>query len=205
MQDKVRHINFNKFIEDRSVEIAKFLVDLELDTKKKGHQALPKSIRRRAMSHNRFRIPKRLRRTMEEELAKAESMQKLPRCRKHIRKRRHLITAYKMRIDKVQWLSTHLWASRRMRMVNYYGYKVALSPNNKSFRSAYRFSKHSCTLSDLSFYHTITLTATQSVQNLPPLIQFTGESLPVLGKLYPATITSKDSEVCPCWFLRSPG
>lgn len=71
MEDKARHINFNKFIEERSVEIAKFLVDLELDTKKKGHQALPKSIRRRAMSHNRYRIPRRLRKTMEEELAKA--------------------------------------------------------------------------------------------------------------------------------------
>jgi ribonuclease P/MRP protein subunit POP1 len=71
MEDKARHINFNKFVEERSVEIAKFLVDLELDTKKKGHQALPKSIRRRAMSHNRYRIPRRLRKTIEEELVKA--------------------------------------------------------------------------------------------------------------------------------------
>ena len=66
MEDKSRHINFNKFVEDRSIEIGKFLNDLEMDTKKKGHQSLPKSVRRRAMSHNRYRIPRKLRKTMEE-------------------------------------------------------------------------------------------------------------------------------------------
>ena len=71
MDEKGRHINFNKFVEERSIEISKFLTDLEMDTKKKGHQALPKSIRRRAMSHNRYRIPRRIRKNMEEDLAKA--------------------------------------------------------------------------------------------------------------------------------------
>ena len=65
MDDKARHINFNKFVEERSVEIAKFLNDLEMDTKKKGHQALPKTIRRRAMSHNRYRIPRKMRKSMD--------------------------------------------------------------------------------------------------------------------------------------------
>ena len=131
-----------------------------MDTKKKGHQALPKSVRRRAMSHNRFRIPRKLRKNMEEELVKAESMQKLPKCRKHIRKRRLLIRSYKMRSDKNQWLSTHLWAAKRMRMVNYYGFKVAFTPNNKSFRSAYRHGQHGCTLVDLSYFYSLTLEST---------------------------------------------
>ena len=164
MEDKARHINFNKFVEDRSIEINKFLVELELDTKKKGHQALPKSVRRRAMSHNRFRIPRKMRKNMEQELAKAERMQKLPKCRKHIRKRRMLIRAYKLRSDKVQWLSTHLWAAKRMRMVSYYGFKVAFTPNNKSFRSAYRHSQHGCTLADLSYYYSLTLEATKQTE-----------------------------------------
>lgn len=64
MEDKARHINFNKFVEERSIEIAKFLGDLEMDTKKKGHQALPRSVRRRAMSHNRYRIPRKLRKNI---------------------------------------------------------------------------------------------------------------------------------------------
>lgn len=71
MNHNNRHISLNKFVEERSQEIAKLLTDLEMDTKKKGHQALPKSIRRRAMSHNRYRVPKKLRKKMEEGLARA--------------------------------------------------------------------------------------------------------------------------------------
>jgi hypothetical protein len=52
-------------------------------------------------------------------------MQKIPKCRKHIRKRSRLILSYKDRFSKIKWLSTHLWAARRMRMIDYYGYKVA--------------------------------------------------------------------------------
>jgi hypothetical protein len=52
-------------------------------------------------------------------------MQKIPKCRKHIRKRPRLILSYKDRFSKIKWLSTHLWAARRMRMIDYYGYKVA--------------------------------------------------------------------------------
>ena len=167
MEEKARHLNFNKFVEERSVEIAKFLTDLELDTKKKGHQSLPKSVRRRAMSHNRYRIPRRLRRNMEEDLAKAERMQKVPKCRKHIRKRRLLIMAYKMRDDKMRWLSTHLWAARRMRLISYHGFRIALTPNNKSFRSAYRHSQHGSIMTDLSYFHSLSLKAKAEKPSLP--------------------------------------
>jgi ribonuclease P/MRP protein subunit POP1 len=84
-------------------------------------------------------------------------MQKLPKCRKHIRKRRHLVMAYKMRDGKVRWLSTHLWATKRMRMINYHGYKIAFTPNDKSFRSAYRHFRHNSCLIDLSYYQCLCL------------------------------------------------
>lgn len=77
------------------------------------------------MSHNRYRIPSRLRKINEEELIKSENMQRIPRCRKHIRKSRRLILSYKDRHSKIKWLSTHLWAAKRMRMIDYHGYKVA--------------------------------------------------------------------------------
>jgi hypothetical protein len=66
MENLSRHINFNSFVEQRSTEIAKFLNDLEMETKKTGHQALPKSVRRRAMSHNRYRIPLKLRKSIDQ-------------------------------------------------------------------------------------------------------------------------------------------
>lgn len=139
------------------MEIGKFLGELEQDTKKKGHQAMPKSIRRRAMSHNRFRIPRKLRRNIEEELVKAENIQKLPKCRKHIRKRRHLVTAYKLRSTRQRWLSTHLWAAKRMRMLPYAAYSIAYTPNDKSFRTAYRHFRHNATLYDLSYLQVLAL------------------------------------------------
>ena len=61
-----RHLSFNKFLDERAEEISKFRDILKLDTKKKGHQALPKCVRRRAMSHNRYRIPSKLRKMFEE-------------------------------------------------------------------------------------------------------------------------------------------
>jgi len=56
-------------------------------------------------------------------------MQKIPKCRKHIRKINRLILSYKDRYSKIKWLSTHLWAAHRMKMINYHGYKVAETPN----------------------------------------------------------------------------
>lgn len=106
-------------------------------------------------------------------------MQKLPKCRKHIRKRRHLIAAYKLRDLNKKWLSTHLWSAKRMRMINYYGFRVAFTPNNKSFRSAYRYSKHGCTLTDLSYFMALVLSHSNSNQyELPSSIKLLKQRVP---------------------------
>lgn len=76
--------------------------------------------------------------------------------------------AYKLRNSKVKWLSTHLWAARRMRMVEYYGYKIAQTSNNKCFRSAYRHFRHNCCLLDLSYFNCLSLHLDSDV--LPSLI-----------------------------------
>ena len=175
-----------------------------MDTKKKGHQSLPRSIRRRAMSHNRYRIPRKLRKNFEEDLAKAETMQKIPKCRKHIRKRRHLITAYKLRSGKVQWMSTHLWAARRMRMIEYYGYKVAITANNKCFRSAYRHFRHNACLIDLSYYNCLSLAFANS--DLPKHFQLKdNEALPDFDRIYEIKVYSSAKQeklVCPAYLIR---
>lgn len=113
---------------------------------------IPKNIRRRAMSHNRYRIPLRQRVPIEKDLKTIESMQKIPRCRKTIRKKHLLIKEYKKRNGKTRWLGNHLWSAKRMKMAEYFGYKVALSPNDKSDRACYRYSRYGCCLMNLSFY-----------------------------------------------------
>lgn len=93
-----------------------------------------------------------------------------------------------MRSNKIQWLSTHLWAARRMRMINYYGFKVALTPNNKSFRSAYRHTKHGCTIADLSYYYAVTLISKENKAELPQFIKLNQYPLP--GKIYEGEIVN---------------
>lgn len=195
-------------MEERAAEIGKFLGELEVATKKKGHQAMPKSIRRRAMSHNRFRIPRKLRRNIEEELVKAENMQKLPKCRKHIRKRRHLVAAYKLRSARHRWLSTHLWAAKRMRMLPYAAYSIAHTPNDKSFRTAYRHFRHNATLSDLSYLQALALAPSSPLARpLPEEISLRNGEVPSqFDRIYHANIFASGERkelICPAYLLRT--
>jgi hypothetical protein len=70
-----------------------------------------------------------------------------------------------------------------MRMVEYYGYKIAQTPSNKCFRSAYRYFRHNCCLIDLSYFNCLSLKFEQ--EDLPLLIDLKSqERLPEFGKIY---------------------
>jgi len=57
-----RNISIEQFVEARSIELTGFLNALvEKQTNKRCPQNVPKSVRRRAMSHNRYRIPRKMR------------------------------------------------------------------------------------------------------------------------------------------------
>ena len=78
-------------------------------------------------------------------------MQRIPKCRKHIRKRYRLSHSYKQRHGRIRWMATHLWSAKRMAMVEKYGFKIPYKPNDKCFRSAYRHFRHNCCLMDYSY------------------------------------------------------
>ena len=40
-----------------------------------------------------------------------------------------------------------------MKMIEYFGYKIAEKPNDKSDRAAYRFTKKECVIYDKSYMH----------------------------------------------------
>ncbi len=44
-----------------------------------------------------------------------------------------------------------------MKMIEYFGYKIALKPNDKSTRACYRFSNYSCCIMDFSYYEIMSL------------------------------------------------
>jgi ribonuclease P/MRP protein subunit POP1 len=54
-----------------------------------------------------------------------------------------------------KWLETHLWMAKRMKMEDYFGYKVAHNCIDKSGRACYRFNKNESIMIDKSFYFII--------------------------------------------------
>ena len=106
------------------------------------------------MAHNYYRIPLRVRRNALKELAKAEpKVIKRSRCRRHRRKLLYLMNLYELRQKKVKWIETHIWHSKRCKMVERWGYKIPYQCSDKGLRTAYKLSqKESACIIDQSYY-----------------------------------------------------
>ncbi len=164
-----RLINIDQFAESRAFELRHFLKILKAKTtpnNKLPFQSLPRHMRRRAMSHNYYRVPLRLRYADIIERIKEKSGDSTKvgrsRCRKHLRKSKHLLTEYSRRakdLVKGRWLETHIWHAKRFHMASLWGYKLAHHCNDKSRRAAYRFAAHDCCVTDKSYYQWIWLSA----------------------------------------------
>ncbi|KAJ8924560.1 hypothetical protein NQ315_000709 [Exocentrus adspersus] len=126
---------------------------------KLAFQRLPRHMRRRAMSHNAKRLPRRLREIHLNQMKKSGllAQQKRP-SRKHKRKPSNIMKDYMRRQLRCKWLDTHLWHARRFHMVEKWGYKLPFSPCDKSFRACYRATVSHCLLQDISYYSCIEIT-----------------------------------------------
>ncbi|XP_042346265.1 ribonucleases P/MRP protein subunit POP1 isoform X2 [Plectropomus leopardus] len=126
--------------------------------------ALPKHMRRRAMSHNSKRLPRRLRdvaNRMREKSLQAGSKKKKEQAKSKSRKarRRHgnLLLEFNRRQRKNVWLETHIWHAKRFHMVKKWGYCLGDRPTYKCYRACYRAMSSHCLLQDLSYYCCIEL------------------------------------------------
>jgi len=117
----------------------------------RAFQTLPRHLRRRAMSHNVRRIPKYLRTQAQRELDAAPSAIPPKPHRRHKRRPKFLQQNYGRRQGQHQWLETHVWHAKRMKMVKRWGYHVALHHASKNVRASYKNSAHVCTVQDQSF------------------------------------------------------
>ncbi len=71
-------------------------------------------MRRRAMAHNYYRIPLRIRFKSLIELQAAEpEIVMRSKCRKHRRKIRFLLNLYERRQRGNRWMETHVWHAKR--------------------------------------------------------------------------------------------
>ncbi|CAD8049956.1 unnamed protein product [Paramecium sonneborni] len=152
-----RIIQFAPFLASRANEIASLQNNLKskyLNSTAQPFQVIHKHMRRRAMSHNRYRIPSQLRKQMHGPgLEERDLKQKIPKCRKHLRKRKDLI--FMNRSNKIQWMETHLYQVKRMKMINYCGFKVPEKANEKNFRAVHRYFDHGSMIFDASYYQII--------------------------------------------------
>ncbi|XP_032373912.1 ribonucleases P/MRP protein subunit POP1 isoform X1 [Etheostoma spectabile] len=126
--------------------------------------ALPKHMRRRAMSHNTKRLPCRLRdaaNRMREKSLQAGSKKKKEQAKSKSRKarRRHgnLLLEFNRRQRKNVWLETHIWHAKRFHMAKKWGYCLGDRPTYKCYRPSYRAMSSHCLLQDLSYYCCIEL------------------------------------------------
>jgi ribonuclease P/MRP protein subunit POP1 len=123
------------------------------------HQTLPISMRRRAMSHNPKRIPRKYRRVHQSQMSKGGDPAPTKRpSRRYRRRPSNLMKEYMRRRMKNVWLETHIWYAKRFHMTNRFGYRLPLSACAKSYRSSYRATARYCLLQDISYVGCIEIT-----------------------------------------------
>lgn len=127
---------------------------------KLAFQKLPIHMRRRVMSHNAKRLPRRLRETHMNQLKKSGlgGNHKRP-CRKYRRRPKNLLSEYARRQKKCKWLETHIWHAKRFHMTERWGFKLPQSPCDKAFRACYSASAKHCLLEDISYVGCIEINA----------------------------------------------
>ncbi|KAG8276119.1 Ribonucleases P/MRP protein subunit pop1 [Homalodisca vitripennis] len=130
----------------------------EPQNKHLAFQRMPKHLRRRAMSHNVKRMPRRLREVHLNQLEKSGLPIKGKRpSRKFRRRPSNLLQEYNRRAAAATWLETHIWHAKRFHMVKRWGYQLPQAPTNKGYRACYRASAKHCLLQDVSYLNCIEL------------------------------------------------
>lgn len=104
---------------------------------KRIFQTLPRYLRRRSMSHNLHRIPRRIRFLASLEVSGTHGSNNATtgegnngnkgRYRKHKRRPSYILNNYTRRINNSKkWMKTHIWHAKRMKMENIWNYLLPI-------------------------------------------------------------------------------
>ncbi|XP_050403536.1 ribonucleases P/MRP protein subunit POP1 isoform X1 [Patella vulgata] len=147
-----RELKACKFAESRAAEITALTKNVEhIGSCRVVFQKLPRHLRRRAMSHNIKRLPRRVQEPAKIEYeVRPQNGGKKP-SRKHRRRPKNLLIDYYRRQRKIKWLETHIWHAKRFHMGEKWGYRLAVRPTDRSYRACYRASANHCLLQDVSY------------------------------------------------------
>ncbi|XP_011504247.1 PREDICTED: ribonucleases P/MRP protein subunit POP1 [Ceratosolen solmsi marchali] len=149
-----------KLASARASEIAAMTYSLENPHQTKLiFQKLPVHMRRRVMSHNAKRMPRRLRASHLSQMNKSGLPPKSKRpSRKYRRRPYNLLLEYNRRQRNKFWLETHIWHAKRFQMIEKWGFKLANYSNDRCFRANYRAVINHCLIQDISYYTCIEIT-----------------------------------------------
>ncbi|TSK20265.1 Ribonucleases P/MRP protein subunit POP1 [Bagarius yarrelli] len=155
-----KYITASLFAKARAAEVNAMLKAVTKTTSSSHvFGALPKHMRRRAMSHNTKRLPCRLREMAQRLLEKSHQAGKnvkkeQSKTKSRRARRRHgcLLLEFNRRQRKNKWLETHIWHAKRFHMLKKWGYCLGDKPTYKCYRASYRAMDSGCLLQDLSYY-----------------------------------------------------
>ncbi|KAK3090672.1 hypothetical protein FSP39_013594 [Pinctada imbricata] len=143
---------------------------------------IPRHMRRRAMSHNVKRFPRRIR-----DKLNVKGIQTKRPSRKYRRRPKNLLAEYNRRQRKHVWMETHIWHAKRFIMANKWGYRIPLHPTQKGTRAAYRATQRSCQIMDMSYLCCIEIVGIEE-NILQGLDHLTSLETGILKKLQPRNV-----------------
>uniref|UniRef100_UPI00398E4B01 ribonucleases P/MRP protein subunit POP1 n=1 Tax=Pristiophorus japonicus TaxID=55135 RepID=UPI00398E4B01 len=163
-QEIPKILTATNFAQARAAEINAMLKAVTHKSSSQFLQSLPPQMRRRAMSHNIKRLPRRLREIAKKEVEKIAHLKKeqsKSKSRKARRRHGNMLLEFNRRQRKNIWLETHIWHAKRFHTVKKWGYCLANKPTTKSYRACYRAMTKHCLLQDLSYYCCLELNGTE--------------------------------------------
>ncbi|CAK9816947.1 Ribonucleases P/MRP protein subunit POP1 [Anthophora plagiata] len=158
-------VHIMKLVSARASEIAAMTYSIENPQQTKlVFQKLPVYMRRRVMSHNAKRLPRRLREAHLNQMKKSGLPPKVKRpSRRYRRRPRNLLAEYTRRQRSKIWLETHIWHAKRFHMIEKWGYRIASYANDKCFRANYRAVAKHCLMQDISYYTCVEINGPEEI------------------------------------------
>mmetsp|Transcript_4298 Transcript_4298/g.6426 ORF Transcript_4298/g.6426 Transcript_4298/m.6426 type:complete len:571 (+) Transcript_4298:19-1731(+) len=126
---------------------------------------VPRHLRRRTTAHAR-------RKKMPPRKKNHTNTKNFDKMRTHHRDETKMVVEQTATSSQARKLSTHRWHSKRMEMVDLWGYKVGLHRKDRGIRAAYRSQRDICTLHDMSYYECVQLRgdAFEEIQTLMKIL-----------------------------------
>jgi len=148
-------LQVGRFMESRSAELALLCGELErAGSGKLASQQVPRHMRRRAVSHNPRRLPRRLRpaHSSQREKSGGEGAGGRRPCRRWRRRPGRLLAEYCRRQQAgTRWLETHIWHAKRFHMERVWGLALPRTTTDKTWRACQRATRAGVALWDRSY------------------------------------------------------